>query len=56
MGKTANKKRDNGALFIPAGLFIGIGLGFLVGNIPGGTMLGLGIGFLGFAIASMKKK
>ena len=45
---TENKK--NGALFIPAGLFIGLGIGFLVNNVVGGTLLGLGAGFLVFAI------
>ena len=33
-------------MFIPAGLFIGIGLGFLYNQIVAGTLLGLGIGFL----------
>jgi len=37
-------------LAIPAGLFIGIGVGFLVGNITAGVMLGLGGGFLGMII------
>ena len=31
---------------IPAGLFIGMGWGFFVGNITAGIFLGLGIGFL----------
>lgn len=35
----AEAKRDDprsaGALFIPAGLFLGFGIGFLINNIPG---------------------
>ncbi len=31
---------------IPAGLFIGMGIGFLTGNITAGIFLGLGGGFL----------
>jgi len=31
---------------IPAGLFIGMGIGFLIGNITAGIFLGLGSGFL----------
>ena len=31
---------------IPAGLFIGMGVGFLVDNITAGIFLGLGGGFL----------
>ena len=31
---------------IPAGLFIGMGVGFLIGNVTAGIFLGLGGGFL----------
>jgi len=31
---------------IPAGLFIGMGIGFLIGNITAGIFLGIGGGFL----------
>ena len=46
------KKRKSGVtgLAIPAGLLIGIGVGFLVDDIPAGVMLGLGCGFLGLII------
>ena len=51
MAKEENKKRGSGAaLLIPAGLLIGIGIGFLTGHIPAYTLLGLGVGFLLFAI------
>ncbi|MFC1873692.1 hypothetical protein ACFLYX_00130 [Chloroflexota bacterium] len=31
---------------IPAGILIGLGIGFLIGNISAGLFLGLGGGFL----------
>lgn len=40
-------------LAIPAGLFIGIGVGLLVGNVGAGGMVGLGCGFLAMMIARM---
>lgn len=36
-------------MFIPAGLFVGIGFGFLFGNLPAGVFIGLGVGFALFA-------
>lgn len=44
------KKDDNAGLFVPAGLFLGFGLGFIFNNIPAGLFGGLGLGFLLFAI------
>jgi hypothetical protein len=49
------KKDDPSGLFIPAGLFLGMGLGFLYNNIPAGIFIGLGIGFVFFAMARVKK-
>jgi len=56
MAEKQNKKNDSGALFIPAGLFVGFGIGFLSGNLPAWLFIGLGAGFVGFAIASLIKK
>lgn len=63
MKKRADKKKrdddSKGALFIPAGLFIGMGLGFLYYRLVEGMFLGLGAGFLLFAIVqafTRKKK
>lgn len=52
------KEHDKGALFIPAGLFIGMGLGFLYDKFVEGMFLGLGAGFIAFAIVQLftKKK
>ena len=38
---------------IPAGLFIGMGFGFLVDNITAGIFLGLGGGFLAMFIGML---
>ena len=40
------KHKGVSGVAIPAGLFIGMGIGFLVGNITAGIFLGLGGGFL----------
>jgi hypothetical protein len=44
---------------IPAGILIGLGIGFLVDNIVPGVLIGLGIGFLfmmiGMLILQFKK-
>ena len=37
-------------LAIPAGLLIGLGVGFLVDNVTAGCLLGLGCGFLGMIV------
>jgi hypothetical protein len=55
--KSDEKKRDGtGALFIPAGLLIGFGIGIAVSNIPAGMFIGLGAGFLAFALYKIFKK
>ena len=60
------KKRDSkleSALFIPAGLFLGFGIGFLIDKnttilyaIPAGMYIGFGVGFTLFAIVLVFKK
>lgn len=52
--KRFKKDKDNTGLFIPAGLFIGMGFGMIFNQIPGGLLLGLGIGFLAMAIVKNK--
>ena len=46
---------DRSGLFIPAGLFIGMGVGFIIDQLVGGIFLGLGLGFLGMALTRQKK-
>jgi len=44
------KKWPGFALFVPAGLFIGMGIGWILGYMVPGLLIGLGIGFLVMAI------
>ena len=46
-----DKKDERAGLYIPAGLFIGLGIGFIIGQVVGGALLGLGVGFLAIALA-----
>lgn len=47
------EKAPAGALFIPAGIFLGFGVGFLINNVAAGFFLGFGLGFVAFAITSV---
>ena len=40
------KQKGVSGLAIPAGLFIGMGVGFIIDNITAGLFLGLGGGFI----------
>jgi hypothetical protein len=44
------KRKGSGGLFIPAGLFIGMGVGWALGYLVQGMFIGLGAGFLAFGI------
>ncbi len=46
--KTNSQKElnDRAGLFIPAGLFMGMGVGFFTDQLVGGMFVGLGAGFL----------
>jgi len=48
--KSESHKKMYGGLFIPAGLFIGMGIGFLFHQMLAGIFLGLGVGYLLFSI------
>ena len=54
--KKKKKEDDRSGLFIPAGLFIGMGVGFIIDQLVGGLFLGLGLGFLCMALTKIKKK
>lgn len=49
-------KKEKGAIFIPAGLFLGFGIGFAVNNIPAGLFIGFGAGFTAYAISLFFEK
>ena len=53
--KKATEKGDRSGLAIPAFLLIGIGAGFLLGNVAAWTLIGLGIGFLVMFLSSGRK-
>ena len=44
------KRKVAGGLFIPAGLFIGMGIGWALGYLVQGMFIGLGVGFLLFGL------
>lgn len=44
-------KKGVGGLFIPAGIFIGMGIGFLIDQLVPSMFIGLGAGFVLFAIS-----
>jgi len=56
MAREFRRKHRPGGLFIPAGLFIGMGFGFLIDKLVAGLFLGLGLGFVGMIIYHMVKK
>jgi len=54
--KNKKKKDSPEGIFVPAGLLIGIGVGFITNAIPAGTLIGLGVGFLLMALAGLMRK
>lgn len=54
MKKKTNNQKDVNGVLIPGGLLLGIGLGFLFGNIPAWTLIGLGGGFIAMYLTSKK--
>jgi len=48
------KKKGLSGLFIPAGIFIGMGIGFAVDALVAGLFIGLGVGFLAMALMRWK--
>jgi len=50
----SKRRREISGLFIPAGLFIGMGIGWALGYLVQGLFIGLGAGFLAMAIARLR--
>ncbi|MCX6710048.1 MAG: hypothetical protein NTV63_03805 [Candidatus Woesearchaeota archaeon] len=55
MKQIKQSHEDINALFVPAGLFVGMGFGFILNQLVGGILIGLGLGILGMAIAKKRK-
>ncbi|MBN2423159.1 hypothetical protein JXB41_08100 [Candidatus Woesearchaeota archaeon] len=53
MKNKKSKDKDVSGLFIPAGLFIGMGIGFITNKLVGGMFIGLGCGFLAMVLSMM---
>jgi hypothetical protein len=51
--KVSSKRENPGPLFIPAGVLMGMGFGFLFNNLPAGLFIGIGFGFLLFAFVEI---
>ena len=50
------KSRRVSALFIPAGLFVGMGIGYLTGHFLPGLFIGMGAGFVISAVFMLLRK
>ena len=48
------KHKGVSGLAIPAGLFIGMGIGFAVDELVAGLFIGLGVGFIAMGISRYK--
>ena len=53
MAVKKKKDKNMGGLFIPAGLFIGMGFGFIYDNLTAGLFIGLGAGFAAFGLSAL---
>jgi hypothetical protein len=56
MADKKKRKESAGGLFIPAGILLGIGIGFLVNQLVAAMFIGLGGGFLLFALYEIFRK
>lgn len=54
--KEKKSQENKSALFIPAGLLLGIGCGFMFNNVVAGLFIGLGAGMVVFAVLTFMKK
>ena len=54
--KEFKKKEDLAGVWIPAGIFIGMGFGFIFDSLPAGIFLGLGGGFVLMILTKLLKK
>ncbi|MCF8369771.1 MAG: hypothetical protein K9G76_12095 [Bacteroidales bacterium] len=53
--QTKNNYKNSGFIFSGC-MFIGLGIGFYLGNVAMGVLFGMGVGFLAMGIINLKKK
>ena len=53
MADKEKRGKDIGGLFIPAGLFVGMGFGFVYDNLVAGLFIGLGAGFAAYGLSAL---
>jgi len=53
--RSSVQKCENRGVLIPAGLFMGLGVGVITGQVAGFLLIGLGLGFL-FSYFMCRKK
>ena len=53
MADKKKRNKDMGGLFIPAGLFIGMGFGFIYNSLVAGIFIGLGAGFAAYGLSAL---
>ncbi len=56
MARNEKKKDNPEGLAIPAGLFIGFGIGFMTNQLVPWMFIGLGVGFLLMLLLSLTRK
>lgn len=56
MAKKQEKKKSPRDLLFLACLFLGIGIGYVYGNVAAGALIGLGVGFLAAFLYTQQKK
>lgn len=49
------ERQGNAGVYVPAGIFIGMGIGFLTDHLVAGLFIGLGAGLAAMAIVSSLK-
>jgi hypothetical protein len=54
--KKEQEENKRGAIFIPAGVLLGLGIGMVYNNVAAGILIGLGVGFTLYAIITVLKK
>ncbi len=52
--QSLTEKYGRSGLFVPAGLLLGMGVGFITGHLLGGLFVGLGLGFLALTLVKLK--